>query len=320
MLGEQTISAAAASSARSHSRIHSRNLSVFFPRPTPNQDDKSTPNAQAPQPHAATGDAGPSDLIPPISARGPDDRTVTRPAQRRGHHHRHSVSLAISPSEIPRVPPILARDGTGTPPQEVGSYASGQGGSLSQQGRPVPPLALVLSIAQIAVGAYLWIKGQRLESLSTTGLGYVVVFDGIAVVLAARLGVSGGSAREGTTRGLGLGGGDALGSLRRPYGYLPFPFGVFPADLASADPHPRDLQRRTTPRSLPFCPVHLSPLLRHLHQQGVGRARSAPVGCARRCRRARPRTWCYGHCRRRGPRRRSCGSRVRADDRPGSAQ
>jgi hypothetical protein len=37
---EQTISAAAASSARSHSRIHSRNLSVFFPRPTPNQDDK----------------------------------------------------------------------------------------------------------------------------------------------------------------------------------------------------------------------------------------------------------------------------------------
>ncbi|GAA5969477.1 hypothetical protein JCM8115_000402, partial [Rhodotorula mucilaginosa] len=218
VLGEQTISAAAASSARSHSRIHSRNLSVFFPRPTPNQDDKSTPNAQAPQPHAATGDAGPSDLIPPISARGPDDRTVTRPAQRRGHHHRHSVSLAISPSEIPRVPPILARDGTGTPPQEVGSYASGQGGSLSQQGRPVPPLALVLSIAQIAVGAYLWIKGQRLESLSTTGLGYVVVFDGIAVVLAARLGVSGGSAREGTTRGLGLGGGDALGSLRRPYG------------------------------------------------------------------------------------------------------
>ncbi|TKA56738.1 hypothetical protein B0A53_01933 [Rhodotorula sp. CCFEE 5036] len=150
VLGEQTISAAAASSARSHSRIHSRNLSVFFPRPTPNQDDKSTPNAQAPQPHAATGDAGPSDLIPPISARGPDDRTVTRPAQRRGHHHRHSVSLAISPSEIPRVPPILARDGTGTPPQEVGSYASGQGGSLSQQGRPVPPLALVLSIAQIA--------------------------------------------------------------------------------------------------------------------------------------------------------------------------
>lgn len=222
VLGEQTISSAAgASPARSHSRIHSRNLSVFFPHPTPSRDDTSTPNERAALPLAAPGDAGPSNLLPGISARGPDDRTVTRPAQRRGHHHRHSVSLAISPSEIPRVPPVLARDGTRTPPQEIGSYASGQGRSLSQQGRPIPPLALFLSIAQIAVGAYLWIEGQRLESLSTTGLGYVVVFDGIAVVLAAQLGVTGSSAREATARGLSLGGGDALGSLRRPYGYVP---------------------------------------------------------------------------------------------------
>lgn len=218
---EQNNSAAAASSARSHSRIHSRNFSVFFPHPTSNRDDKSTPNEQAPRPLAASGEAGPSDLTAGISARGPGDRTVTRPAQRRGHHHRHSVSLAISPSEIPRVPPVLARDLTGTPPQEVGSYASGQEGSLSQQGQPVPPFALFLSVVQVAVGAYLWIEGQRLESLSTTGLGYVVVFDGIAVVLAAQLGVSGDSAREATACGLGQGGGDALGSLRRPYGYVP---------------------------------------------------------------------------------------------------
>lgn len=40
-------------------------------------------------------------------------------------------------------------------------------------------LALILSMAQISLGAALWITGQSGESLSVTGLGYLVVFDGI---------------------------------------------------------------------------------------------------------------------------------------------
>ena len=34
-------------------------------------------------------------------------------------------------------------------------------------------------MAQIVLGASLWITGQSGESLSVTGLGYLVVFDGI---------------------------------------------------------------------------------------------------------------------------------------------
>lgn len=40
-------------------------------------------------------------------------------------------------------------------------------------------LALALSFAQIVIGAMLWITGQSGESLAVTGLGYLVVFDGM---------------------------------------------------------------------------------------------------------------------------------------------
>ena len=40
-------------------------------------------------------------------------------------------------------------------------------------------LALILSVAEIALGAALWIYGQSGESLAVTGLGYLVVFDGL---------------------------------------------------------------------------------------------------------------------------------------------
>ncbi|KEI38122.1 uncharacterized protein L969DRAFT_89367 [Mixia osmundae IAM 14324] len=42
--------------------------------------------------------------------------------------------------------------------------------------------ALVLSIAEIVMGSTLWIAGQAGESLATTGLGYLLVFDGFGAL------------------------------------------------------------------------------------------------------------------------------------------
>jgi len=43
-------------------------------------------------------------------------------------------------------------------------------------------MALVLSVFEIALGAMLWIYGQSGESLAVTGLGYLVVFDGMGAL------------------------------------------------------------------------------------------------------------------------------------------
>ena len=43
-------------------------------------------------------------------------------------------------------------------------------------------IALAASAAEIALGASLWITGQSGESLAVTGLGYLVVFDGMAAL------------------------------------------------------------------------------------------------------------------------------------------
>lgn len=39
-----------------------------------------------------------------------------------------------------------------------------------------------MSCVEIALGASLWISGQSGESLAVTGLGYLVVFDGLAAI------------------------------------------------------------------------------------------------------------------------------------------
>lgn len=43
-------------------------------------------------------------------------------------------------------------------------------------------LALFLSCAEVVLGAALWIYGQSGESLAVTGLGYLVVFDGLGAL------------------------------------------------------------------------------------------------------------------------------------------
>ncbi|KAF9078651.1 hypothetical protein BDP27DRAFT_1309949 [Rhodocollybia butyracea] len=67
------------------------------------------------------------------------------------------------------------------------------------------PLALPFTILQFIIGAFLWISGQQIGSLGTTGLGYWVVFDSFGVGIG---GVLGRWLKEGAGRD----------SIRRPYG------------------------------------------------------------------------------------------------------
>lgn len=77
---------------------------------------------------------------------------------------------------------------------------------LPQQPEEISPKAVSVSIAQFVLGAYLWVTGQQVGSLSCTGLGYWVVFDSFGVALT---GVVPGWLASGLKR---------EESLRRPYG------------------------------------------------------------------------------------------------------
>lgn len=52
--------------------------------------------------------------------------------------------------------------------------------------------AICVAFAQLALGSSLWIQGQSGESLSVTGLGYLVVFDGLGALSAVVLQKNGG--------------------------------------------------------------------------------------------------------------------------------
>lgn len=207
----------AISPRRFHSRLHSRNLSVFFPRPDATRDGATTPVARTDCQQPALDVGGTSDVTPGgTTARSTVEHSVTRPAQRRGHHHRHSVSLSIPPPG-----PRIAGPGPAASDAAELDRESRREEPPAQRGQHTSSIVLVLAVVQVALGAYLWVQGQRLESLSTTGLGYVVVFDGAAVVLAARYGTSSGVMRGAVASGLVPGGREASETLRRPYGCVP---------------------------------------------------------------------------------------------------
>lgn len=195
--------------ARKNSKIHERNLSAFFPRPGAvgtgygdvYQDINSTEKAGAV-----------TDIPSAVEALKREDR-------RRGHHHKHSVShqffsfmdpadpnsteknstYALStPSRIPSTP---YSNNTTPPTPSLNRSSSAAYPSLAAQSfrsnySHLPAIvriflysilylpletqiALALSFAQILLGATLWITGQTRESLAVTGLGYLVVFDGM---------------------------------------------------------------------------------------------------------------------------------------------
>ncbi|BGP18125.1 hypothetical protein JCM10213_004226 [Rhodosporidiobolus nylandii] len=190
--------------ARKHSRIHERNLSAFFPRPGQQGEGYG---GTFDDPHAAPFKAGVAEIPSPAatrtagSAAGAQVAYDTPPrtaAGRRGHHHRHSVSHNLFPfldaPDTPNRPsssptkPLPAKAVDSQLPAASASFRQRYGHLntflqlLAFAAFHVPPTTrglLLLSLVQIGVGAALWVQGQSGESLAVTGLGYLVVFDGI---------------------------------------------------------------------------------------------------------------------------------------------
>ncbi|GAA5838683.1 hypothetical protein JCM11251_003262 [Rhodosporidiobolus azoricus] len=218
--------------ARKHSRIHERNLSAFFPRPGQQGDGYG---GTYDDPHAAPFRPGVANISssPAASSSDPSTPAKTQPG-RRGHHHRHSVSHSLFPFLDPANPaspsssPIKtfgpSRPADNQLPASSASFRQryGHWGLFSQVLAyalfHVPPSAralLLLSAVQIAVGATLWVQGQSGESLAVTGLGYLVVFDGIGGLSSGIL--------ETTHEGQPVWevvGSNRDGSVRQPYGCL----------------------------------------------------------------------------------------------------
>lgn len=187
---------------RQHSRIHERNLSAFFPRP--GQTGEGYGDAFT-DPHRAQIVSAMEQVI--RSADKPNNSTRTS-LGRRGHHHKHSVSHNFFS--------FTQLDGSTTPSLDRSSLFSvhrDQAQSLSSLSPSTPDkrrsasilpisklssrgkIALIVATCQVAIGASLWLSGQSRESLATTGLGYLVVFDGMGTlsgVLIGELGLESG--------------------------------------------------------------------------------------------------------------------------------
>ncbi|KAI0705385.1 hypothetical protein C8Q76DRAFT_860798 [Earliella scabrosa] len=227
---------------RRHSRIHSRNLSVYFPRPG------SLPATTIAEDGAQELDFSvppPDEGVPmPSASPGPGQRTFregftfgARPpsapatqtahpmpsmksgpssngsASRRGHHHKHSLShnffsflepgaqspsseLHTQPTPVPVSPwaPISPFPSQQSMGSIDGAVANGRPATTSKAGakhaigrirapHEISPSAVGAAVWQFALGAWLWITGQQVGSLSCTGLGYWVVFDAFGVAL-----------------------------------------------------------------------------------------------------------------------------------------
>ncbi|KZP06057.1 hypothetical protein FIBSPDRAFT_886239 [Athelia psychrophila] len=255
---------------RRHSRLHSRNLSIFFPRPGSlnaasidedgaqeiqvSLDEESAVDIATPRTadhqkklhgftfggRPATSSASSSNhslnMDPDVSAGGGS-------TSRRGHHHKHSMShqffsfLEPGSQQTQSLESELLTQPTPSPVSPWTSETNGHSHSHSPSSHDhghdhdhshshasspaapvfhyspsasngIPPVPLVASILQFALGAYLWVTGQQIGSLSCTGLGYWVVFDAFGV------GIGGGV----LSAYLGLHRGPVKGNLKRAYG------------------------------------------------------------------------------------------------------
>ncbi|KAK7038034.1 hypothetical protein R3P38DRAFT_3262516 [Favolaschia claudopus] len=187
--------------SRRHARLHSRNLSVFFPRPgaLPQHtiDEDGAQELEVPPTLGAGftfGKTPPGEQ--PMPTRQPP--TPSSAASRRGHHHKHSVShtlfsfleppsgenqtLVTQPTPTPMSPwmpisPFVSDTPTAAaksaPEQEPGAHVSSSS--------PTPFLAA--AAAQFLLGGTLWVQGQQTGSLAVTALGYWAVFDSIGVAV-----------------------------------------------------------------------------------------------------------------------------------------
>lgn len=189
--------------SRRHSRIHSRNLSVFFPQPSdrvipeenheqdiPSQlrSSQSGSNSRRGHHHKHSLSHNFFSLVEPIRTDllSPGESTSSS-----------STGLSpATPSDAPKAVPSslsLALSGTSSLP------SSSAAASLSAKYAHLPTLvrvilailfhlpfrtqcALSLAGLQLIIGSALWVYGQSGESLAVTGLGYLIVFDGLGAL------------------------------------------------------------------------------------------------------------------------------------------
>ncbi|KAG9227006.1 hypothetical protein CCMSSC00406_0008978 [Pleurotus cornucopiae] len=245
-------------SGRRHARLHSRNLSIFFPRPGSlptnsiaedgaqevevHVEDIEAPvstipsaesnvsfprsSRQPPTPLGAGftfGARAPPGELPVPTAMSRSSSTGSESHSRRGHHHKHSMShnffsflepganghshqgeeeLHTQPTLTPVSPwtPISPFPNSATSMSPNPSPMSSVGTDLPPQTGDVPhshrmpikyvddrPVGLtgggpkVVGVLQFVLGASLWVTGQQIGSLSSTGLGYWAVFDAFGI-------------------------------------------------------------------------------------------------------------------------------------------
>ncbi|KAF7338014.1 hypothetical protein MVEN_02025300 [Mycena venus] len=181
---------------RRHARLHSRNLSVFFPRP-------------GALPQSTIDEDGAQELVvPPTLGAGftfgktppgeepmptPPPMTPSSSASRRGHHHKHSVShtffsflepqssesrsLVTQPTPTPVSPWMPISPFVGDTP------TANSVPRAEPEVRVSPTPFLAAATAQFLLGGTLWVQGQQTGSLAVTALGYWAVFDAIGVAI-----------------------------------------------------------------------------------------------------------------------------------------
>lgn len=224
---------------RRHSRLHSRNLSIFFPRPGSlphtaiSEDgaqeievpvDEEAPSAEIPAAGSSVRFPGMRNPRTPLGqgftfgarlpSTGPTPSLMTdsenssshhssTSASRRGHHHRHSIShnffsflepvrrpapdeepqeLHSQPTPIP-VSPWVPMSGIASTATEDKKFSTQNGHTHHEhhhhhnnnEHATIPIGAAVAGTGQFLLGAWLWVCGQQIGSLSVTGLGYWVV-------------------------------------------------------------------------------------------------------------------------------------------------
>ncbi|EKM78211.1 hypothetical protein AGABI1DRAFT_121370 [Agaricus bisporus var. burnettii JB137-S8] len=205
---------------RRHSRLHSRNLSIFFPRPgslptssiaedgSQEMDLKNdveangaaTPGANSITPLGvgfSFGGRTPASSAPNPPSMGSTSSTSTTTKSRKGHHHKHSMSHSFfsflepgatgvrstSTSPVPgdelHAQPTPIPVSPWRPSSTVHPTPSIHDNNDSGGGVPLGPA--MGAVGQFLVGAWLWVCGQRIGSLSCTGIGYWVVFDSLGV-------------------------------------------------------------------------------------------------------------------------------------------
>lgn len=217
-------SSAFSAAGKRHGRIHSRNLSVFFPRP-----ENAASSTIAEDETVTVGGNADSGLPPPSPRRLMEgfqfggntrmDADATPPSalgslgnmsKRRGHHHKHSVSHSffdfVPPAETSAPDETVEASSPwmpitpGTPGQTLGdktriergssplprAYRGTEGqGDLAYLARVYErELAVGFSVLQFMIGAFMWAAGQSRGSLACSGLGYWVVFDSSSLALS----------------------------------------------------------------------------------------------------------------------------------------